>query len=690
MNAKRNSPPRDEDATRLAVDIGGTFTDVVLAVGGRLLTAKVPTTPRAPEEGFLEGAQDLIRAAGIAPSAVSSIIHGTTLATNALIERRGARTALITTEGFRDSLEIGYESRFDQYDLLLEKAPPLVPRRRRFTVRERISARGAVLQPLSRSDLEALLPQIEGAAVEAVAIGFLHAYANDAHEHAAAEFLAARLPDVAVTRSGEVCPELREYERLSTAVANAYVQPIMARYLGALRERLDAAGFGCPLLLMTSAAGMTTLETAMRFPIRLVESGPSGGAVLARNVAMRCGERAALSYDMGGTTAKICLLEEYAARTSRQFEVGRSARFMPGSGLPVRIPVTEMIEIGAGGGSLAGIDALGRLSIGPESAGAEPGPACYGRGGERPTVTDADCVLGRLDAERFAEGRITLRADAAETAIESGVATSLGVAVADAARGVCEMVDETMANAARVHAAEHGVDLGRCTMIAFGGCGPLHAARLARKLNIRRVIVPANPSVGSAVGFLQAPAAYEQVRSLHMQLSAFDPAPVNQLYQALAREGREVVAAAAPGAELHERRGALMRYRGQGHEIEVEVPGGALDAATADEIRRRYEAQYAHAYGRALAGAEIEVLTWSLTVSTPQRAMPAASAPPASPPRPSAHSAGVVQRAELQVGAAIAGPALVAEPQTTTVLPDGCIARVDREYNLILDLAAQA
>ena len=668
---------------RLSVDIGGTFTDIVVDAGGRLHTAKVPTTVEAPARGFLDGSVQLLDAAGIAPGRVSSIIHGTTLATNALIERRGARTALVTTEGFRDSLEIGYESRFDQYDMFIEKAAPLVPRRLRLTVPERMSARGEVLRELTAADLEKIPPLVERAGVEAVAVGFLHAYANPAHERMAGAFFAERLPGVPVSLSAEVCPELREYERLSTTVANAFVQPVMARYLGDLRDGLEAAGFRCPLLLMTSAGGMTTLQTALKFPIRLVESGPSGGAILARQVAMQCTERMALSYDMGGTTAKICLLENYAPRTARQFEVARSARFMAGSGLPVRIPVTEMIEIGAGGGSIARIDALGRLAVGPHSAGADPGPACYGRGGEAATVTDADCALGRLDRARFAEGRIPLRAAAAEQAIRRAVATPLGVTVADAAAGICEMVDETMACAARVHAAEHGADLGACTLIAFGGCGPLHAAQLARKLGIRRVIVPARPGVGSALGFLRAAAAYEQVRSLHMRLSAFDAAAVNRLYHDLSRSGREVVAAAAPGAPLNERRSALMRYPGQGHEVEIEVPDGALDAAAGAEIRRRFEAHYARVYGRTLAGADIEALSWSLTVSTPEPPPPPAARPAAGATRGPAGAA--VQRADLCAGDALRGPVLVVEPQTTTVLPPDCTAIVDSAGNLILE-----
>ncbi len=681
------------------MDIGGTFTDVVLSHAGNLTSAKVPTTPQAPEEGFLQGMQQVMHAAGVEPAEVSGVIHGTTLATNALIERRGAKTALITTQGFRDSLEIGYESRFDQYDIFLDKPAPLVPRRLRFTLSERMSAKGQVLQPMDRDALEALIPELERAGVEAVVVGFLHSYANPAHEQEAGAMLAERLPGVAITLSSRVCPELREYERLSTAAANAYVQPLMSRYLNALRLRLDERGVSCPLMLVTSAGGITTLETATRFPVRLVESGPSGGAIMARNTAHRCQARSVLSFDMGGTTAKICLIDDYAPRAARQFEVARTARFMKGSGLPLRIPVTEMIEIGAGGGSLARLDELGRLTIGPQSAGADPGPVCYGRGGDKPTVTDADCALGRLDPERFAEGRIRLEPKRARQAIDTSVGKAMGLTAEKTALAICEMVDETMANAARVHAAEHGADLNGYTLIAFGGSGPLHAGRLAQKLNVARIIVPVNPSVGSAVGFLQAPAAYELVQSHYTRLSRFDAAAANRIFAKLWRQGREVVSAAAPEAKLCQRRGAFMRYSGQGHEIEVSVPDDELSAHSAKELRRRYEAHYLGAYGKILSGVDIEVLTWSLLVSTPevdvspakrvnaQTEAPVASRRRVPDPQHGGHvSLPVYMRADLSPGMWLAGPAFIVEAQTTTVVPENWRLMVDSAHNLILEL----
>ena len=683
---------------RMAVDIGGTFTDVVIEHDAKLTTTKVLTTPDAPEHGFLDGVRLALRRAGHTAGEISSVIHGTTLPTNALIERTGATTALITTEGFRDSLEIGYEARYDQYDITLEKTPPLVPRRLRFTVPERLTNRGEVLTPLDERAVHDVIPVLEREQVSSVTIGFLHSYANLAHEQRAAAIVQDSLPDVAVTLSGEVCPEMREYERLSTATANAYIQPLMSRYLTEVDAALRKGGFKCPLLLVTSAGSMTTLATALRFPIRLVESGPSGGAVLASTVARQCGEQTALSYDMGGTTAKICLIEDSTPRTARQFEVARAARFMKGSGIPVRVPVIDMIEIGAGGGSIARVDGLGRLQAGPQSAGAKPGPACYGQGGSRATVTDADLVLGNLNPSQFAEGRITLLPEKALAAIDIDVAQPLSMPIQDAARGISDIVEETMANAARVHAVERGTDLMACTLIAFGGSAPLHAVNLSRKLEIQRVIVPVNPSVGSAVGFLQAPLAYEVVQSRYTTASSFDADGVKHLFEELEQEARQVVDPDRTHESLSYRRLVLMRYVGQGHEIEIELPNHRIDAQLADVLRARYDRRYVELFGRALPDVEIEMLTWSLTVSTPEQKAQAAGVPPeAISALPSGSQpvwdldtstyidAPSYWRPDLAAGAMLAGPSLVAEGQTTTWVPAGYTLRVDNIGNLIIE-----
>ncbi len=473
-------------SVRIAVDIGGTFTDVVLELphGGRK-TVKLLTTYPHPGEAVLDGITRVMQQASVEPPQVSLIIHGTTLATNALIERNGAVTALLTTEGHRDALEMAHEDRFEQYDLMIDRPLPLVPRHLRWPVRERLDRYGRTLVPLDEASVTAALPLLDEHEVESVAIGYLHAFVNPQHERRTAELLNAARPDLSITLASEVCPEIREYERLSTACANAYVRPLMARYLERLAGELAARGFDCPFLLMTSGGGLTTLETATRFPIRLVESGPAGGAILARHVAQQGDLRRILSFDMGGTTAKLCLIDDFEPLTSRSFEVDRVYRFRKGSGLPVRIPVIEMVEIGAGGGSIARVDKLQRIQVGPESAGSEPGPAAYGRGGKQPAVTDADVRLGRICPERFAGGAFELDKQAADRALQATVAAPLGLDPDLAAFGVSEVVDENMAAAARAHGAEFGVDLGRRDMVAFGGAAPLHAARLGEKLGVR-------------------------------------------------------------------------------------------------------------------------------------------------------------------------------------------------------------
>lgn len=514
---------------RLAIDIGGTFTDVVLEAGGESFTTKVLTPPQAPEEAVMEGVAAVLEQSGIDAADIGFVIHGTTLATNALIERKGARTALVTTEGFQDSLEMAYEHRYSQSDLFIERLAPLVPRPLRFTVSERMAADGAVLLPLDEDALEGLVPKLRDEGIESIAVGFLHSYANPSHERRALEILAAALPVVAFSLSSEICPEIREYDRLSTTCANAYVQPLMAGYLTRLRQGLVEDGFVCPLLLMMSSGGVTTVETAIEHSIRLVESGPAGGAILARQIAAECSLARVLSFDMGGTTAKICLIDDFEPQLSRSFEIARMHRFIKGSGFPVRIPVINMVEIGAGGGSIARIDALGQIAVGPGSAGADPGPACYGRGGSEATVTDADLALGKIDVERFASGRVTLDSAASAAALDSSIGRSLGLSSELAAAGIAELVNENMANAARIHAIECGKEVSGRTIIAFGGAAPLHAARLAEKLGVGRVIVPTSAGVGSAVGFLRAPVSYEVVRTLYMDLKAFDPDRVNAL-----------------------------------------------------------------------------------------------------------------------------------------------------------------
>ena len=689
-------------SARLAVDIGGTFTDVVLETGPLGQTSgahaiKVLTTTDAPERGVMEGVRTILAEAKCRPADVGLVVHGTTLATNALIERKGAHTALITTQGFRDSLEIAWEHRFEQYDIYMERPEPLVPRDLRFGVPERVAADGAVLLALDEQAVRDVAAELRRRQIEAVAVCFLHSFTVEAHERRTGAILVEELPGVAISLSCEVCPEIREYERTSTTIANAYVLPRMAGYLGALDADLKKEGIAGPLLLMMSSGGITTVDTARRYPVRLVESGPAGGAILALTVAAENGLAKAVAFDMGGTTAKLTLLDDLSLQRSRQFEVARAYRFVQGSGLPVRIPVIELVEIGAGGGSIARLDALGRLQVGPDSAGSVPGPASYGRGGTAPTVTDADTVLGRLDPKRFAGGAIPLHRDKAEVALQS-LAGPLKTDAEGAAAGVAEIVDETMASAARVHAVENGKDTADRTLIAFGGAAPLHAARLARKLGMKQVIVPVGAGVGAAFGFLRASIAYEVVRTRHVRLDLFDAKMLNELFTNMRAEAEAVVRPAAPGEALVETRQAFMRYRGQGHEIAVALPNQPFAANAARELHRRFEATYETVFGRAIPKLEVEALTWTLSIATARPLpRPAGAAATASAPAPNGRrdvldpasgrreAAALYERAALGPGMSLDGPALIVEDGTTTVVPQGFGARINTLGQIVLE-----
>ncbi len=684
--------------TRLSVDIGGTFTDIVLEAVGRRHARKVLTTPRAPEEAVLAGTRTVLAEAGVTFADLAVFVHGTTLATNAVIERKGARTALVATAGFRDVLAIADEGRFDQYDIFIDKPVPLVPRRLRFTVPERVDAAGRVRLALDEAAVRGVAAELLRHGVEAVAVALLHAYANDGHERRIRDILALECPGLAVTLASEVAPEIREYERTSTAVANAYVQPLIAGYLGRLAEAFAAEGSRAPVHLMTSGGSLASLETARRFPIRLVESGPAGGAILAATVAAERGDGKVLSFDMGGTTAKICLIEDFQPLKSRSFEVDRSARFLKGSGLPVRIPVIEMIEIGAGGGSLARVDPMKRITVGPDSAGSEPGPACYGRGGTVPTVTDADLVLGRIDPLRFAGGTIPLSREKADLALDREVGRLLSLPTEAAAYGVTEIVDENMANAARVHAVERGLTLRDHVLVAFGGAAPLHASRLAEKLGIRRIVIPADAGVGSAIGFLVAPVAYELVRSRYMRLDHFEPEAANELLREMVGEARRQATSAAGERPLHESRSAFMRYLGQGHEIAVELPDTALLGQDVGPLRDRFEAEYRRLFGRHIPGAAVEVISWAVSVGTredaAQRLARAERRPgPASiGRRPVFLSAGepareipIYARADFTPGATVPGPAVIVEEGTSTLVGPSFEAVLDAGGALVLD-----
>ena len=684
--------------TRIAVDIGGTFTDIALDDGNSLHTAKTLTTPDDPVRGVVDVIRIASGDAGCAPQSIGSVIHGTTLATNALIERKGARVGLVTTAGFRDIVEIAYERRYEQYDIFIDKPDLLVTRENCWTVPERIDANGRVLQSLDTTKLDRMLREMDRRGIGSIAICLLHSYINPAHEIALREQIREKRPSLSITLSSEVCPELREFDRACTALANAYIKPLMARYLTDLSAALIDEGIDAPLLIVTSGGGMTTLETATRFPIRLVESGPSGGAVLAARIARECDIDGALSFDMGGTTAKLCLIDQGAPQRSRQFEIGRAARFVKGSGLPVRIPVVEMIEIGAGGGSIARVDNLQRLVVGPDSAGSDPGPACYGRGGENATVTDADVALGFIEPESFAEGRVRLYPQASRKAIGDQIGVPLKLSARQGAYGISQMVDESMSNAARVHAVEHGKEVSTRSMIAFGGNGPLHASRIAEKIGVKRIIIPRNPGVGSAVGFLSAPVSYEIIRSLYMRGEDFDVAAVSKLFDEMQRDARAVVRAGAAGSKLVEQRLAFMRYCGQGHEIEIPLPAGKLKPDLGRQIRRRFDRLYREQYGRTVPNVDVEIINWAFVAATP-----GAAAEKVAPPRRkrNARSDGsrkiywgqfrkqlsvpCYRREHLQPGDFVSGPALIIERQTTTLVSPGFDALLDRIGNIVMN-----
>ncbi len=689
------TPPQTQ--CRIGVDIGGTFTDVALEAGDRRITHKLPTTSGSPVDACMDGIGHVLAEAGIPPSGVGLIIHGTTLATNAIIERKGAVTSMVTTRGFRDTIEIGTEGRPEQYDINIVKPEPLVPRRRRFTAPERLDRNGKALLPLQDRDLEALLPALDEAGTESLAIAFLHSYVNPDHEMQARDLFARRRPRWAVSISSEVSPEFREFERFSTTCANAYVQPLVDGYLAEFQRMLESSGFSCPLLLMTSSGGLATVETARRLPVRLVESGPAGGAIFAGEIAQSRAIGRAISFDMGGTTAKICMLDNGEAQKSRRFEVARVYRFRKDSGLPLRVPVTDMVEIGAGGGSIAGIDELERIAVGPESAGSEPGPACYGKGGRRATVTDANVQLGRIYPARFAGGRMKLNASAATAALARDVGEPMGLDPTAAAYGIAEMVCENMASAARVHAIESGKNADERTLIAFGGAAPLHACQLADKLGISRIVVPANAAVGSAVGFLRAPIEFEVVRTVYQALDRFDLELTNRICSAMEQEARRnVEAGIGAGESVETKRQAFMRYKGQGHEIAVDVPMESIGEDGPKLLQDLFDAAYRTAFGRNVGGIACgEVVAWSVSASGP-RYLDSTAAGGAGgkealeqrqafdAPSRSMRAHAVVMRSSLEPGGALSGPAIIVEDGTSTIVASGFAATMTANGDLEL------
>ena len=687
------------NSVRLGVDIGGTFTDVVLEKDGASFSTKVLTTYIAPENAIIDGMGQVCAKAGVTPAQIDQIIHGTTLATNALIERRGAKTAFITTTGFRDVIEMRTESRFEQYDLNLTLPEPLLARQMRYTVTERVDAKGNILIPLDRAEVEDVVAMIKTAGYESVAVGLLHSYLNDTHEKMVRDVLAEMMPEAMISISSEVSPQMREYERFNTVVANAYIKPLMKSYLGRLEGRLRDEGADCPIFLMHSGGGIISLESAADFPVRLVESGPAGGAVFAANIAARYGLDKVLSFDMGGTTAKICLIKNQTPKTSRVFEVARTYRFKKGSGMPISIPVIDMVEIGAGGGSLAHVDAMRQIRVGPESAGSEPGPACYGRGGERPAVTDADLILGKLDPDNFAGGSIKLAKVDSNKALLTVLGVPLDMDAETAAFGLAEVVDENMANAARVHAVENGEDLSEYTMIAFGGAAPLHAGRLCEKLGVARLLVPTGAGVGSAIGFLRAPFSFEANRSVYMRLSHFDGDVIKSLLSDLQSEATGFVRTCDATSGIISEFKVYMRYAGQGWEIPVALTEAQAMNPDAATFQRLFEEDYTKLFGRTVTGMDIEITVWSVNATTPPekvaRVVEATAGEAAKAVSNRAlfdaglgHAlpADVINRDTMTTGQTVQGPAIITEDETTIIVPSTrrAIAHPDGTIELTL------
>ena len=691
----------DRRSLRFGFDIGGTFTDFVLIdeQSGAIRTHKTLTTPHDPALAVLQGWQELVSAAE-APH-VESAIHGTTLFTNALIERKGARTAFLTTKGFRDILEMGKEMRYDIYDLLLVLPEPLVPRRLRLEVEERLNGRGEVVTPLCVPEVEQVAEVLADEDVEAVAICFLHAFTNPEHEQAAGACLAERLPGLRISMSHEVAPEIREYERMSTTVCNAYVQPLAETYLGQMEVRLRDAGFARELFLMLSSGGVSTLETAVKFPIRLVESGPAAGALAAVFYGELLDEPDLVSFDMGGTTAKMCLIKDGRPAMSDNFEIARVHRFKRGSGLPVRVPTIELIEIGAGGGSIARKDELGLLKVGPDSAGADPGPACYGLGGDQPTVTDADLLLGYLNPEFFLGGRMTLDRSASERAI-AGLAAEMNLSALDTAHGIFQVVNENMISATRVHVAERGADPRRLKLMAIGGAGPVHAYEIARALRMRGFVCPASAGVTSALGFLTAPSAFEFARTHIARLEPAGLAELDRIYDELAAEGRQVLRKAGVAEEdMVFTREADLRHVGQGHEIVVSLPWDCLaDTSLDEQLRPHFFDRYTEIYGHAHTHLDLEITTCRLNASGPKPHIALPEAEPGSDPAAALKGSRPVYFAEtrsyvdtpvydrylLGRGTSVEGPAIVEERESTAVIGPRGLGEIDRYANLVVTL----
>jgi N-methylhydantoinase A len=696
----------DAGRYRAGVDIGGTFTDLLLLDEhtGEMLIGKILTTPGDPSVAVIQGLQSLLAEQQLDPAAVSATIHGTTLITNAIIERKGSKTGLITTQGFRDALEIGREKRYDIYDIFLENPQPLVPRALRREVAERLDETGRVLVPLNRMEVFDIVQDLLRDGVKALAVVLLHSFRNPTHERIIREVVESEFPSLTLSLSSDVMPEIREYERTSTTVANVYVKPIARRYLNKLRAEVQQLGFRGDLYIMLSNGGITTCETASDYPIRLIESGPAAGALAASLYSQLKSLDHVISFDMGGTTAKICVIDQGQPMVTTAFEVARVYRFKKGSGLPVKVPVIEMIEIGAGGGSIARIDELGLLKVGPESAGADPGPACYGLGGSEPTVTDADLILGYLDPDYFLGGKMKLDRARAEEAMRKRVTEPLGMDLTRAAWGIHHVVNENMANAARIHLVERGRDQRRYSLIAFGGAGPVHAYRVAEKLKLRQIVCPPAAGVTSAFGFLVAPMAFDFVQTYLTVLRGIDFDHLNTIFEEMETRGQALLRqAGVPEDAITATRSADMRYLHQGFEINVPVPSGRLSVDDIPRLQANFDREYERMYKRLNPDVDVEALNWRVIVAGPRPAIKVQqtdgrSTPleatrrgerPAYFPETSGYvNCPVYDRYQLTAGMVLHGPAIIEERESTVVVGPEARVEVDAYQNVVIWLPA--
>ena len=687
---------------RVGVDVGGTFTDFVLVDEKRdlIFTGKRLTTPEDPSLAITYGLERLVSESGTSVPELDAVVHGTTLVANTIIERKGAKVGLITTKGFRDSLEMGREIRYDLYDLFFEKPEPLAPRFLRQPVDERIDAKGNVLRPLDENTLGAAAEKLVAEGVEAIAICFMHAYANDAHERQAKEILDAKYPDMPITTSTEVAPEIREYERANTACANAYVLPLMQRYLGDLSQKLSDQGLKQPLYLMQSGGGIASVTRGQAAPIHLIESGPAAGATAGAFYGRLTGTERVISFDMGGTTAKMCLIEEYEPEHAHEFEAGRVRRFKKGSGLPLKVPVIDLIEIGAGGGSLARVDNMGLLKVGPDSAGSEPGPVCYGLGGTQPAVTDADLLLGYLSPKYFLGGEMDLDLGLVKDAVEEKLANVTGLSVEEVAAGIHSIVNENMASATRMYIAEKGRDPRRYALVASGGAGPVHAYGMAKLLKISRVICPLGAGVLSALGFLVAAPGTDSVRSYVSRLENLDWDRLNRLFREMEEEAMaQILEAGADPATVTMRRRADMRYSGQGFEIDVPVPDGEMDGSAANVMRQSFLDKYQELFGRQIGDLPIEALTWRIYASGPTPNVELNFAGQQIDEEPSDKgerqvyfpetgyaTCKIYNRYALKPGDSFRGPAVIEERESTAVAGPDTTVSIDKYLNLVIDI----